>query len=59
MPTYIVNTPLKRPGSKRGTFETIAPGKPVELDEDEAVPLLGCQAIRKPDVIEEPATFGS
>jgi hypothetical protein len=52
MASYIVNTPLKRPGSKKGAFEIVPPGKAVQLDEEDAQPLLDCGAIRKPDVID-------
>jgi hypothetical protein len=51
---YIVVTPVKVPGAKKGAENaTIAPGKPIELDDDEAEPLIACGAIRKPDVIED------
>jgi hypothetical protein len=59
MATYITSTPLKRPTSKKGVFETVPPDNPVELDEDEAQPLLDCKAIRKPDVIQASAATDS
>lgn len=55
MQQYIVNTPLKAQGAKKGEFQTIQPGQPVELEDDEATRLIECGAIRKPDVIDAPA----
>ena len=51
MKTYIVNTPLKVAGSRKGAFNTLPPGAAVELLEEDAQPLLDCGAIRKPDVL--------
>jgi hypothetical protein len=57
---YIVVTPMRVSGAKKGAENvTIAPGKPIELDDDEAEPLIGCGAIRKPDVIEDESTAGA
>jgi hypothetical protein len=50
---YIVVTPIKRPGEKKGETVKVEPGKPVTLDEAEAKPLIACGAIREPEVITE------
>ena len=50
---YIVNTPIKVPGETDGTFGTITSGKPIILSDEDAAPLLACQAIREPDVIAD------
>jgi hypothetical protein len=53
---YIVVTPIKVPGDKKGTSVKIEPGKSITLTEDEAAPLLKCGAIREPDVVAEEDT---
>jgi len=52
---YIVVTPLKLAGAKKGEFERAQPGKTVTLDETVAAPLIKCGAIREPEVIEQEA----
>lgn len=50
---FIVVTPLKQPGEKKGETVKVEPGKPITLSEEEAAPLLKCGAIREPDVVVE------
>ena len=52
---YVVVTPIKQAGAKRGAFVKVAPGQPVTLSEEDAGPLLACGAIRMPDVIADDA----
>jgi hypothetical protein len=50
---YIVVTPLRQHGEKKGEKVKIQPGKQVSLSDEDAEPLLKCGAIRKPDAPEE------
>lgn len=47
---YIVLTPLRQAGSKRGEAKTTPPGSQVTLDEAVGGPLVACGALRESDV---------
>lgn len=47
---YIVLTPLRQAGSKRGEAKTTPPGSQVTMDEAQGAPLVACGALRESDV---------
>ena len=47
---YIVLTPLRQAGSKRGEAKTTSPGSQVTMDEELGGPLVACGALRESDV---------
>ncbi|WP_299533433.1 hypothetical protein [uncultured Herbaspirillum sp.] len=46
---YIVLTPLKIGGDKKGEFVNVSEGERITLDEAAAAPLLEAKALREPD----------
>ena len=52
---YIVLTPLRQAGSKRGEAKTTPPGSSVTLDEAAGEALVACGALRESDVPVQPA----
>lgn len=53
---YIVLTPIKIGGEKKGEFVNAAEGERITLDEAAAAPLLEAKAIREPDPAPADAT---